>query len=98
MGLVDIIKQIGTGAVDAQNPVTIVYGSVIQGNPLEINVDQRLKLHSAFLVVPESLSESKILIGNEEYVIRKGLEPGDRVVLIRVQGGQSYLVLDRVVT
>ena len=33
----------------------------------------------------------------DKIVIRKGLEPGDRVILLRIQGGQKYLLLDRVV-
>lgn len=30
-------------------------------------------------------------------VIRRGLEVGDKVLLLRVQGGQQYVILDRVV-
>ncbi|MER2061419.1 MAG: DUF2577 domain-containing protein [Aerococcus urinaeequi] len=33
----------------------------------------------------------------EPIVIRRGLEVGDRVYLMRVQGGQKYVVFDRVV-
>lgn len=29
-------------------------------------------------------------------VIRKGLEVGDKVILLRVQGGRQYVILDRV--
>jgi len=31
-------------------------------------------------------------------VIRRGLEVGDSVLLLRVQGGQQFVILDRVVT
>lgn len=43
------------------------------------------------------MTEYKLNIGGVEYVIRKGLEIGDTVLLIRYQGGQTYLVLDRLV-
>lgn len=33
----------------------------------------------------------------EPIVIRRGLELGDKVLLLRVQGGQRYVILDRVV-
>lgn len=33
----------------------------------------------------------------EPIVIRRGLEVGDKVYLLRVQGGQKYVVFDRVV-
>jgi hypothetical protein len=29
-------------------------------------------------------------------VIRPGLEAGDKVILLRVQGGQQFLILDKV--
>lgn len=45
----------------------------------------------------ESLTEYKRNIAGEEVVIRKGLQTGDTVVLLRYQGGQTYLVLDRLV-
>ncbi|RJX40864.1 DUF2577 domain-containing protein [Paenibacillus pinisoli] len=34
----------------------------------------------------------------EPVVIRRGLKKGDKVVLLRVQGGQQYLILDRMVS
>ena len=42
------------------------------------------------------MTEYKLNIGGAEYVIRKGLETVTRC-LIRYQGGQTYLVLDRLV-
>jgi hypothetical protein len=35
---------------------------------------------------------------DEPIVIRRGLEIGDSVLLLRVQGGQKYVILDRVVS
>jgi len=34
----------------------------------------------------------------EPVVIRRGLEIGDNVLLLRLSGGQQYLILDRMVT
>jgi len=34
----------------------------------------------------------------EPIVIRRGLEVGDSVLLLRVQGGQQFVILDRVVS
>lgn len=34
----------------------------------------------------------------EPVVVRPGLKAGDRVVLLRMQGGQQYLILDKVVS
>lgn len=82
MGLLDVIKEVGVGAVEASSPVMVAYGTVIQSSPIEINVDQRFTLESDFLVKTEKT---------------KNIEVGDKVILLRVQGGQQYVVLDKVV-
>ncbi|WP_438435398.1 DUF2577 domain-containing protein [Gorillibacterium sp. sgz500922] len=98
MSMVDLIKQIGVGAVEAGQPVAVVYGTVTKTSPLEVTVEQRLALPEAFLLVPESLTRYEQTVGSTTIVIRPGLKQGDRVVLLRMQGGQQYLILDKVVT
>lgn len=48
MSLVDLIKQIGTAAVDSQHPVALMFGNVIKENPLEVSVNQRITLTRDF--------------------------------------------------
>lgn len=112
MSLLGLIKQAGVGAVDASNPVAILYGNVTKVDPLEVYVHQRLTLTEDFLVVTESLTRyevdlrhahstsegatSEALTG--KIVIREGLKVGNKVLLVRVQGGQQFVVLDKVVT
>jgi len=98
MNLLNLIKHASIGAVESGNPLAIQFASVIHINPLEVNVDQRFTLEEDFLIVPDSLSEFKLTIGLVEYTIRRGLEVGDKVILLRVQGGQQFIILDRVVT
>lgn len=42
-------------------------------------------------------SHSHGLSGTKELTIHNGLKTGDEVILLRQQGGQKYIVLDRVV-
>ncbi|MEK3900743.1 MULTISPECIES: DUF2577 domain-containing protein [unclassified Paenibacillus] len=95
--MLDIIKQASLGAVSNTNPVAFSYGTVVLAQPLQIQVEQRLLLTGAALVVVESVMESKAEIEGREILLRRGLEAGDRVLLVRMQGGQSYIVLDRLV-
>lgn len=83
MSLLETIKRAGIGAVEAGYPVAILFGTVSNKSPLEVNVDQRFILSEDFFIVPED-------------VRKKVLEPGDTLLLLRVQGGQSYIILDRV--
>lgn len=84
--MLDIIRKASLGAVSNTNPLAIMYGTVVSTSPLEINIDQRFTLPASVLVVPETISK-----------LSGGLQQGDRVLLLRAQGGQSYVVLDRLV-
>lgn len=83
MGLLETIKRAGLGAVEAGNPVAVLFGTITKKNPLEVIVDQRFPLTEDFFIIPED-------------VRKKVLEPGDTLLLLRVQGGESYVVLDKV--
>lgn len=96
--MLDAIKQAAIDAVKAEGPVMVQLGSVTKINPLEVLVDNRLSLQEDFLIVPESLTELKATVGNQEIVIRKPLAAGDKLLLIRMQGGQRYVIMDRVVS
>ncbi|MBE1444187.1 DUF2577 domain-containing protein [Paenibacillus sp. OAS669] len=112
MRLLDLIKQAGADAVHAGYPVSIFTGNVTQVNPLEVSFDpQREPLTEDFLLVPESLTPLQLDLKHthsinggkteealaEPIVIRKGLEAGDVVLLLRMQGGLKFIVLDKVV-
>ncbi|MGF7049167.1 hypothetical protein J2T13_003675 [Paenibacillus sp. DS2015] len=111
--MLDIIKQAALDVIEASSPVAIQFGTVSSISPLEISVDQRLTLTEAFLVVPESMTRFEIDLKHvhkmsglpdtdeallDKLVIRKGLESGDKVILLRVQGGQQFVVMDKVVS
>ncbi|KUP25888.1 DUF2577 domain-containing protein [Paenibacillus sp. DMB5] len=95
--MLDIIKKASLGAVSNTNPVAFSYGQVTGAEPLQIQVDQRFVLSGPALVLPEAVTECRIELDGRQLLIRRGLEPGDRVLLLRMQGGQSYVVLDRLV-
>lgn len=97
MNLLEVIKKAAADAVDASSPMNVLYGTVISSAPIKITVDQRFSLTKEFLILSEAVQELNVEISGAEHVIRKGLQAGDTVILLRVQGGQQYVVLDRVV-
>lgn len=77
---------------------------------LQIRIDQKQILSKQFFIIPESLTKYEVDLTHShsipngstgtalgKLVIREGLKIGDKVLLLRVQGGQQYVVLDRVV-
>jgi hypothetical protein len=95
--MLDIIKKASLGAVSNTNPVAFSYGTVVAAQPLQIQVEQRFILTGQALIVPESVMESWAELEGKRILLHRGLEAGDRVLLVRMQGGQSYIVLDRLV-
>ncbi|GAB6107820.1 DUF2577 domain-containing protein [Fusibacter bizertensis] len=78
-----LIKKAAVEAVVASKPMNMAFGKVVGASPFKIQIDQQLTLDEDFLVFTQRGKES--------------LEVGDKVVMLVAQGGQSYLVLDKVV-
>lgn len=75
--LVRTIKKAAVDAVNAQNPTTLVFGKVLGVNPLQIQIEQKITL------------DDKQIIRTKHVTINTG----DILVLLRMQGGQQYLIL-----
>lgn len=93
--LLSLVKQAAVEAVKASNPVALMTGTVTNHNPLEVRVDQRFTLPADFLILPHSMMHKEIAVDGVKYVITEGVQTGDNVLLLRVQGGQKYILLDR---
>jgi len=95
--MINAIRQAALSAMEAGSPLAVKFGTVTAINPLEVNVDQRFTLDADFLVQTSATEELKAIIGSEEHILRAGLQIGDHVALLRMQGGQKYLIIDKVV-
>ena len=101
-GLVNAMKQASMSATKADAPVTVCFGKVMNTSPLKVLVDQRMTLGAAQLVLTRNVTDYDVdvLIANEnatkKMTIHNSLVKGDEVVLLRQQGGQKYIIIDRV--
>ena len=98
--LVKAIKKAGTEAVNASGPVIIVFGKVISASPLKVLVDQKMTLGAAQLVLTGNVTDYEMSVTVEEktqkLTIHNSLNKGEEVILLRQQGGQKYIIVDRV--
>jgi hypothetical protein len=106
MGMIEIIKKASVAAVGAGNPVNMLFGEVLNIEDFKIKVEQKLVLDKEFFIIPESLTRYEVDLTHThgqngpalgKLVIREGLKQGDTVLLLRVQGGQQYVIIDKVV-
>lgn len=76
--LLQAIKQAAKEAVEQAEPVAVLSGSITKLNPLTVQIEQKLVLTKEFLIVTKE--------------VKSGLSKG-KVILLKVQGGQKYLIL-----
>ncbi|HFL2599875.1 TPA: DUF2577 domain-containing protein [Clostridioides difficile] len=81
--LLQIIKKAAMDAVETSNPMRVVFGTIESTSPLKVKIEQKLSIGEIFLIQADTF---------KRYTDKK---IGDKVVLIRMQGGQQYLILDR---
>lgn len=81
--LVQLIKKAAIEAVEASKPSDLIFGKIVSTNPLKVYIDQKLTLSDEFVFAT--------------YAYNQIMQANDSVVMIRAQGGQKYLIIDRVV-
>ena len=82
--LLEVIKKTAVAAVKSAKPVEVILGKVKVSDPLTIMVEGSLLIGEEFLIKTQSA--------------REGFGSGDVLVLLRIQGGQKYLIIDKVVS
>lgn len=101
-GLLEVMKLASQQANEAGQPTDLRIGTVTSVSPLKVQVSSQFTLPSALLIVPQHLTDYKVKIRMEdatedkEMTIKNALKKGDKVAMLRKQGGQSYLIIDRI--
>ena len=131
--MIESIKKAALEAGENSKPCAVMFGKVTSVSPLKINVEQKMTLTSAQLILSRNVTDFKVNMtfdhytenhkhthtisdtytgggsaseethkhqvkGKKEVTVHNSLIVGDNVVLMRMQGGQKYVVWDRVIT
>jgi len=111
-GLIEIMKRASMDAMENAQMCDLRYGTVISTSPLRVQVTTQFIIPSSLLVVPEHLTDHDVSVtidwnteatdhshqvtGKKTMTVHGALKVGDKVALLRKQGGQSYFILDRI--
>lgn len=82
--LVQLLKQLSKEEREASKPCDVIIGTVTALEPLKISLSQKMYLTEEFLL-------------KTSYFDGLDLKKDDDVIVIRKQGGQQFLLLDKVV-
>ena len=86
---IELVKKAALEAYEASYPVKVLFGRVASAAPLAVRIDQKHTIPQEFLTVAAGTRRIQD--------VQPGLQAGDKVVLLRMQGGQRYILLDKVV-
>lgn len=105
-GLIEIMKRASLDAMGNAQLCDLRYGTVVSTSPLKVQITNVMTIPSSLLVVPQHLTnynvDCTISTTNDEQTSKStvtfhnALKIGDKVALLRKQGGQSYFILDRI--
>ena len=74
-----MIKKAAIDAVEAEKPCGVYFGTVTGEKPINIQIEQNLTLTEPFLVFASTAPAQ--------------YKTGDRLILLRMQGGQRFVVM-----
>lgn len=100
--LLKAMKRAAIDAMESTKPVNICFGEVINTSPLQIDIEQKMVLNKAQLILSRAVTDytTAIEVQNEGeqrvITMNNALQIGDNVMLIRQLGGQKYFVIDRI--
>lgn len=98
--LATLIKKAAFDVVNEMDLTGIRFGTVTSVSPLKITVDQKLVLTEKLLVLTRNVKDFEFEMsvnGGEKqvYKVFNALKMNDQVTLLKAQGGQQYIVLDK---
>lgn len=100
--ILKLFKIAAKDAIDASDPTAIQFGVVIGASPLKILVEQKKPLTMAQLILTRNVKDCEIEMTidqvKEKITVHNALKLGDKVMLVKMQGGQKYIVLDKEVS
>ena len=103
--LVRAVKRAAVEAVRAEAPMTVCYGTVASASPLRIKVEQKKTLGETQLILTDGVRDFQVEVSaaggpekngeRKEQRVHNALKAGEKVLLLRCDGGQKYIVLGR---
>lgn len=88
----------GNHSHDISGEISVNSSASVNPNPDNVSISINNDVNSLLAVDEQSLelAHAHNIIGKKTLIIHNALKDGDKVILIRQQGGQKYVVLDKI--
>lgn len=103
--LLRVIQKINKNQMGAIDSCDYVIGTVVGINPLKVQISDRIILEEDMLLLTETVVEKKLNLKHTHpsvgtaletiIVIQEAIKIGDKLHLLKVSGGQLFIVLSK---
>lgn len=94
-----LIRQINKRGGNTSEYADLQFGTVLDPKNLKVQLSNQLILTAPFLIVGKSVTNHEVTItedGKDKKVtIKNELNTGDKVAMIRLDGGQQFYILEK---
>lgn len=97
MELIDALQQTIENCVGALDLLDTVYATVSSVSPLTlVIIATQLPVTEPVAVMTDNVRYQAVTVQGETVVVNPGLKPGDKVLALRANAGQNYIVISKV--
>ncbi|MDF2885796.1 MAG: hypothetical protein K0R23_181 [Lacrimispora sp.] len=97
MELIETIKSIVIDTVRAMDLLDTGYATVVSASPLTIKIQAtQLTVKEPVAVLTDNVRYRAVTIQGETVVLNPGLKAGDKVLYLKANSGQNYIVMAKV--
>lgn len=97
MELIQIIKSIVIDTVRAMDLLDTGYATVVTASPLTMKIQAtQLTVKEPVAVMSDNVRYRAVTVQGETVVINPGLAPGDKVLYLKANSGQNYIIMSKV--
>lgn len=97
MELIERLKSIINDTVGAMDMLDTGYATVVSPSPLTLMIQAtQLTVTEPVAVLTDNLRYRAVTVQGETVVINPGLKAGDKVLVLKANAGQNYIVISKV--
>lgn len=96
MELIDVLQQTIGNCVGALDLLDTVYATVTSSSPLALTITAtQLPVTEPVAVMTDNVRYRAVTVKGETVIINPGLKAGDKVLALRANAGQNYIVISK---
>lgn len=96
MELYDAVRDIVRNVVNNMDPTGVCYATVLSADPLRLEIQgSRLQVDEPVAAMTDAVRYRDITVGGQVAVVNPGLAAGDKVLAIKANAGQNYIVISK---